>query len=100
MPPATETFEDRSRRKTHWREDKLGLVLSMKSDVHEHDPCPEFPEWLASAPVVAELAKLAERDEKSTVNAAVDPVPSVAPLLPEASADWQDLVPQLGNGVS
>lgn len=94
-PPGTETSEDQSRRKTHWREDKLGLVLSMKSDVHEQDPCPEFPEWLASAPVVAELAKLAERDEKSSVNAAVDPVPVVVPLLPEPSADWQDLAPKL-----
>lgn len=94
-PSSTETFNDQPRRKTHWREDKLGLILSMKSHVYEQDPCPEFPEWLASAPVVAELAKLAERDEKSSLIAAVDPDSSVAPLLPEPSADWQDLAPKL-----
>ena len=28
----------------HWREDKVGLVLTMKSEVSETDPCPEIPE--------------------------------------------------------
>lgn len=87
--------EDQTRRKTHWHEDKLGLVLSMKSDFHGQDPCPEFPEWLASAPVIAELAKLAERDETTTHIAVGSLDAADLPSLPETSADWQDLAPEL-----
>lgn len=87
--------QDQTRRKTHWHEDKLGLVLSMKSDVHEQDPCPEFPEWLAAASVIAELAQLAERDEKSTDIVGGDPDISGESSSPEPSADWQDLAPEL-----
>ncbi len=82
-------------RKTHWHEDKLGLILSMKSDIHTHDPCPDFPEWLAAAPVIAELANLSEHDEKSADGAAVDPAPASDSPSPEASVDWQDLAPEL-----
>lgn len=91
QPPAPE----RGGRKTHWREDKLGLVLSMKSDVHAEDPCSGFPEWLATAPVIAELAKLAERDEKSADDATDDPAHASDAFLPEPSIDWQDLAPKL-----
>lgn len=85
----------RTSRKTHWREDKLGLVLSMKSGAHEQDPCPGFPDWLAAAPVIAELARLAERDEKSIDTPACRSDTSDAPSSPEPSADWPDLAPEL-----
>jgi hypothetical protein len=29
---------------THWREDKVGVVLSMSGEEHAIDPAPEFPE--------------------------------------------------------
>jgi len=57
-----------SERKGHWKEDKVGLALSMQSEVFEGDPTPEFPEWLAGAKVVSEIAKLAERDEQTPEN--------------------------------
>jgi hypothetical protein len=50
-------------RKTHWKQETGGLALSMTSEVHEADPCPEFPEWLFQADVVAEIANLAQRGE-------------------------------------
>jgi hypothetical protein len=50
-------------RKTHWKQETGGLALSMTSEVHEEDPCPEFPEWLFQAEVVAEIANLAQRGE-------------------------------------
>lgn len=59
-----ESAPECAREKTsHWREDKVGVVLAMRSDVFEQDPCPEFPEWLAGASVVAEIAQLAAREE-------------------------------------
>lgn len=50
---------------THWRETKVGCLLSMRSEVHQCDPSPEFPEWLSSAAVVAELAKIADKTSDS-----------------------------------
>jgi hypothetical protein len=50
-------------RKTHWKQETGGLVLSMTSEVHERDPCPEFPEWLFASDVVPEIASLAQRRE-------------------------------------
>ena len=52
-----------SDRSTHWKEDKVGLCLSMQSDEHQHDPAPEFPDWLADAKVVREIARLGECEE-------------------------------------
>jgi len=57
-----------SDRKGHWKEDKVGLALSMQSEVFDSDPTPEFPEWLAGAKVVSEIAGLAERDENTAEN--------------------------------
>jgi hypothetical protein len=44
----------------HWRETKVGCLLSMDSRVHVDDPAPQFPDWLATSQAVAELAKIAE----------------------------------------
>lgn len=52
-----------SDRSTHWKEDKVGLCLSMQSDEHEYDPAPQFPDWLADAKVVREIARLGECEE-------------------------------------
>jgi hypothetical protein len=46
---------------THWRETKVGCLLSMHSKQHAHDPAPCFPAWLATSTAVAELAKIAEK---------------------------------------
>ena len=50
-------------KKTHWKQETGGLALSMTSEVHERDPCPEFPDWLFDSDVVAEIASLAHRRE-------------------------------------
>lgn len=44
---------------THWRETKVGCLLSMNSQVHRHDPCPQIPDAFAHASVVQEIAKMA-----------------------------------------
>jgi len=50
-------------RKTHWKQETGGLALSMKSEVHQEDPCPEVPDWLFASDVVSEIASLAQREE-------------------------------------
>lgn len=81
------------RAKTHWREDKIGIVLSMQSQVHDCDPTPEFPEWLARAEVVSQLAHLTGRDEQTGELDGVAAVLSAVP--PESSPDWPDIAPRL-----
>jgi hypothetical protein len=54
---------------THWRETKVGCLLSMQSEVSLDDPSPSFPSWLATATVVAELAKVAEKTATSAADA-------------------------------
>ena len=50
-------------KKTHWKQETGGLALSMTSEVHERDPCPDFPDWLFAGDVAAEIASLAQRRE-------------------------------------
>jgi len=52
---------DRPPDQNHWREDKVGCLLSMAGPVHASDPLPELPEWLSTSSAVAELAKMAEK---------------------------------------
>lgn len=44
--------------KTHWRETKVGCLLSMTSDVHADDPCPQIPDAFVHAQVVQQIAKM------------------------------------------
>jgi hypothetical protein len=53
--------KDRPAREKHWREDKVGCLLSMTGEMHDSDPTPELPAWLATSATVAELAKMAEK---------------------------------------
>lgn len=67
--------KDRPVREKHWREDKVGCLLSMSGEMHASDPTPELPEWLASSSAVAELAKMAE---KQGVSEASEPMENLA----------------------
>ena len=48
-------------RHKHWRESKVGCLLSMASDTHASDPCERIPDCFAHATVVREIAKMAEK---------------------------------------
>ena len=69
----------------HWRETKVGCLLSMESDVHSSDPSPQFPRWLATSAAVAELAKIAEKTASSAAPPSAHEVasPSAEELLYE-----------------
>jgi hypothetical protein len=41
--PAAEEEEDEDRRGKFWREDKIGVLLTMTSAASAHDPCPQIP---------------------------------------------------------
>ena len=54
-PPAGVT------RHHHWRESKVGCLLSMESPTYSKDPCELIPDSFAHASVVQEIAKMAEK---------------------------------------
>jgi hypothetical protein len=54
---ADEADEDQERKERFWREDKVGALLTMKSETHGQDPCPELPEVFTEPLVVLKLAR-------------------------------------------
>lgn len=42
---------------TQWREDKIGILLTMKSDVSATDPCPQIPENFVDPTRILKLAR-------------------------------------------
>lgn len=77
---------------THWRETKVGCLLSMESPVHQHDPCPDLPEYLAHSEGVAQLAKIAANPRE---NADPPAAPAAEPLLCEPAAGQEYQPPTL-----
>jgi hypothetical protein len=64
----------------HWREDKIGLLLTMDSVVSAADPCPEIPAGFLDAgripPLAQQLKKqAAATDDNTPVAAVVQPTP-------------------------
>jgi hypothetical protein len=57
-PDLTETADDDSaERKGHWREDKIGLLMTMTSEVSKDDPCPKIPENFIDPTRIFKLAR-------------------------------------------
>jgi hypothetical protein len=85
----------------HWNEDKVGNVLHMASDVHDQDPHPEFPEWLARADVVRQIAALGEikpgeiQPENTAVSAPVADLVDFSPSDEQSPSDWSAIAPRL-----
>ena len=49
--------EELKRKTSHWREDKIGLLMTMASAVHAVDPCPEVPKSFVNPNWIPELVK-------------------------------------------
>lgn len=52
---ASEEERQRTKKAGFWREDKVGCLLSMSSEVFQEDPCPEIPQTLVD---VARMRKI------------------------------------------
>jgi hypothetical protein len=86
--PAEETGSepdgDEPERSGHWREDKIGVVMTMTGAVRGGDPCPEIPEHFVDPTRIAKLARaiksgvvIPEREAPEAAGSApeIDPVP-------------------------
>lgn len=66
---AAEAWEEESVPSGHWREDKVGLLLTMHSAVSAVDPCPEIPPSFVDAQRIPELVRELSRHVKEPVDA-------------------------------
>lgn len=73
---------DRPIQEGHWREDKVGCLLSMESVTHDCDPTPRLPEWLTTSSAVAELAKMAENQGVFKTSEPIDSPAEEMPSYP------------------
>ncbi len=56
--------------KGHWREDKVGLLMTMASTVAEQDPCPEIPQCFVDPTRIQRLVRELKKNVKQTEDAA------------------------------
>lgn len=54
--PVEEVDKEAKKRSTHWREDKIGVLLTLSSSVHETDPCPQIPQCFLDVAYAQKLA--------------------------------------------
>jgi hypothetical protein len=73
----------------HWREDKVGLLMTMTSERHAADPCPEIPASFVNPHWIPELAKqMGQRARaRSPTTDQSDQPPAAAPPATEEDKD-------------
>ena len=59
-------------KKGHWREDKVGLLLSMQSDVSATDPCPDIAGSFLDVPRIPTLARELKKNARAGEDAVVE----------------------------
>jgi len=64
--------EESSDRKGHWREDRVGLLLTMQSQVHDSDPSPEIPESFVDPTRIPRLVRELKKRVKPEEDAVAD----------------------------
>jgi hypothetical protein len=69
---ASEEERQQTAKAGFWREDKVGCLLSMSSEVSEEDPCPEIPKTLVD---VARMRQISREIKGFCVPGAEDPAP-------------------------
>ncbi len=69
---ADETWEEEKPTAGHWREDKVGLLLTMQSVVSAADPCPELPPSFQDAARIPELVRELARQPRQTEDATAE----------------------------
>jgi hypothetical protein len=79
------------RRGQHWREDKIGLLQTMKSAVSASDPCPEIPESFVDPTRILKLARELKKQALPSEEAAQETAEPEAGVeaLAETRAQWE-----------
>jgi hypothetical protein len=64
MPAEAEAWDEEKAPGGHWREDKVGLLLTMHSEASATDPCPDIPPSFLDATRIPELVRALSRQVK------------------------------------
>jgi hypothetical protein len=90
-PAPEETEDDEAERGNCWREDKIGLLLTLNSEERTHDPCPSIPpnflNPIRMSQLVRELKKRAPPQDEAAKQAS--DVSLVDNALAENETRWQ-----------
>lgn len=76
----------------YWREDKIGLLLTMTSDEYASDPCPQIPASFVNPHWIAELAKEMSRRAAVVEPTALPPPGTPEPPDPDTADAWKPKV--------
>ena len=89
--PIDDDGEERVNNGRHWREDKIGLLMTMTSDEHETDPCPEIPETFVDPLRIVKLARELKKRSPPVEDASALPADDDSPPADstEGSAAWK-----------
>lgn len=79
------------KRSKHWREDKIGVLQTMKSIVSASDPCPEIPESFVDPTRILKLARELKKQSLPSEDAVEETAaPEVGvETLTENRAEWE-----------
>ena len=70
---AEQKLEPSQDRGGHWREDKIGLLMTMTSQESSKDPCPRIPETFVNPLRIAKLARAIKRGVPTGQDAVAEP---------------------------
>jgi hypothetical protein len=73
------------RRGKHWREDKIGLLMTMHSSVSVCDPCPEIPEPFVDPTRIVKLARELKKQALPDAEAVLQPPEADGGVVPPAA---------------
>jgi hypothetical protein len=71
--PESESDQDQ-RRKSHWREDKIGLLMTMTSEESNEDPCPMIPDIFVNPLKIPKLVREIKRGAAAGEDGVAEPV--------------------------
>jgi hypothetical protein len=78
----------------HWREDKVGLLLAMTSDVADADPCPQIPVSFLDVVRIPKLVRGLNKHPKAGEDAVTDAAEPEAAAALQAEATYEPPVVQ------
>jgi hypothetical protein len=86
--PESEKDQEASERQGHWREDKIGLLMTMTSKESAEDPCPEIPESFVDPTRILRLAREIKCGVPASEEAVAEASETGSENDEQAEAEW------------
>jgi len=90
----TENDDEPSERNGHWREDKIGLLMTMTSKVSVDDPCPKIPESFIDPTRIFKLAREIKGHTGGAKEESTEPVESETESTNDAEQNKDEAAPK------